>query len=79
MAFQYGNCFFVRNVVVKFDTQHAFFKFAVVDDSDVFQADRITCQNGGNGGDTACLVHNVAVDGIGLLSGPEELVGIESR
>ena len=70
MSLEQGYSPAAGGLVIKFDPQDAFFKFPVVDDSDIFHIDRIGCQNRGNGGDRTGFIGNVAVNAEGFLDEP---------
>ena len=56
-------CFCGRRLIVKFDPEHAFFKFPVVYDADIFNIDIVACQDGCYSCDPAGFIDDVAVDG----------------
>ena len=60
-------------LLVDFNAQHALLERAVVDDANIFDADAVVCQNGGNGCDSPRLIDDVTV------MGPAEVPGMESR
>lgn len=49
-------------LVVHLDVQHAVLVFPVVDDADVLDAQLVGCQDRGDGGDSAGLVDQIAVE-----------------
>ena len=60
-------CLFLGGLVIEVDFQHALVKFPVMDDADIFNADMVHGQYGGNGGNGTRLVNNITVEGIFLL------------
>ena len=62
MLLQKGYCLLAGDAVVEFDAEYAFFKFTVVDDSDVLNAECIRSEDGRDGGDHTGFIRNVTVD-----------------
>ena len=75
MPFQQSRRLFTGCFIVKFDTKDAFFKFPVVDDSNIFDINCIGCQNRSDGGDSAGLVGNIAKNAEGFLDQSAGTVG----
>ncbi len=71
--------FFQGRFFIKFHMKNRFLKFTVVDDTDVFDADAVGGEDGGQSGDSSGFIHHIAVEGIAFRREPWEESEIEFR
>ena len=62
MLLQKCYCLLTGDAVIEFDAEYAFFKFTVMNDSDVLNAECIRSEDGRNGGDHTGFIRDVTVD-----------------
>ena len=62
MLLQKGYCLLTGDAVIEFDAEYAFFKFTVMNNSNVLNAECIRSEDGRNGGDHTGFIRDVTVD-----------------